>query len=227
MKFTYYGHSTFNIEVAGKNILFDPFLTSNPLAKGVAIDQLQPDFILISHAHGDHTEDAVKIARQSDALCVSNFEICNWLNAQGVKRTQPLNHGGGVLLDFGRVKYVNAIHSSSFPDGTYGGNPGGFVVSTGEGSFYFSGDTALTADMKLIGEEGGLDFAVLCIGDVFTMGVADAVKAAQMVGVKKVIGAHFDTFPPIKIDHAKAKETFANAGLELLLLKAGETIEPC
>lgn len=226
MKFNYFGHSTFSVESGGKTLLFDPFITSNPLAKNFRADDLEADFMLVSHAHGDHTEDAVKIAKRTGAKCVSNYEICNWLNAGGVTNTQPLNHGGGVSLNFGRVKYVNAIHSSSFPDGTYGGNPGGFVVETAEGSFYYSGDTALTTDMKLIGESFKLNFAVLCLGDVFTMGFEDAVKAAEMVGVKKVIGVHFDTFPPIKIDHAKAMETFAGAGIELLLLKAGESVNP-
>lgn len=226
MKFNYYGHSTFSVEVAGRTLLFDPFVTSNPLAKNIRADDLKADFILISHAHADHTGDAISIGKRTGAKCVSNFEICNWLNAGGVTNTQPLNHGGGVSLEFGRVKYVNAIHSSSFSDGTYGGNPGGFVVETAEGSFYYSGDTALTADMKLIGESFKLSFAVLCLGDVFTMGFEDAVKAARMVGVKKVIGVHFDTFPPIKIDHRKAKEAFAGAGLELLLLGAGESINP-
>lgn len=225
MKFSYFGHSTFSVESCGRTLLFDPFITGNPLAKGIALETLKADYILITHAHADHTGDAVKLALQTGAECLSNFEICNWLKAAGVSRTQPLNHGGTVTLDCGRVKYVSAVHSSSFADGTYGGNPGGFVVETAEGSFYYSGDTALTMDMKLIGEAFKLNFAVLCLGDHFTMGVEDAVKAARMVGVGKVVGVHFDTFPPIKIDHDWAREMFANAGLELFLLRAGDSVD--
>ena len=226
MKITYYGHSTFSIELAGAIVLFDPFISANPLAqaKGIQAASLKADHILISHAHGDHTGDLVAIAKRTGAKCVSNFEICNWLNAAGISNTVAMNHGGAVTLPFGEVKYVNAIHSSSFPDGTYGGNPGGFVVRGRETSFYYSGDTALTSDMKLIGEDGPVDFAILCMGDVFTMGARDAVKAAQCVGARKVMGVHYDTFPPIRIDHEKARKTFADSGLALLLVPVGESI---
>jgi L-ascorbate metabolism protein UlaG (beta-lactamase superfamily) len=136
-----------------------------------------------------------------------------------------MNHGGSVALPCGSAKMVNAIHSSSLPDGAYGGNPAGFVVETGEGSFYYAGDTALTLDMNLIAEEFALRFAVLPIGDTFTMGAKDAVKAAELCGAKKVVGVHYNTFPPIQIDTAAAQAVFAKDGLELLLPAIGATIE--
>ena len=152
MKVTYYGHSCFDVLVAGKHLLFDPFITGNALATKVDVNAIPADYILVSHGHDDHIFDAIAIARRTNALVVSNFEVIEWLTAKGLTRTHALNHGGGRTFDFGRVKYVNAIHSSMLPDGSYGGNPGGFVIESAEGNFYYSGDTALTLDMKLIGE---------------------------------------------------------------------------
>ena len=170
------------------------------------------DFILVSHGHGDHVGDAVEIARRTGAPVIANYEVATWLNKKGAPKIHPMNHGGGFQFDFGRVKFVNAIHSSTLPDGSNGGNPGGFVVESAEGNFYFSGDTALTMDMKLIGESTKLKFAALCVGDNFTMGPDDAVKAANFIRCDEILGVHFDTFPPIKIDHAAAKEKFKAAG---------------
>ena len=150
-------------------------------------------------------------------------KLPTWLNQQGAPRVHPLNHGGGYQFDFGRAKFVNAIHSSTMPDGTYGGNPGDFVVEGAEGNFYYCGDTALTLDMKRIGESTKLKFAVLCIGDNYTMGVDDALRAAEFVRCTEILGVHYDTFPPIKIDHAAAKEKFEAAGKTLHLLRIGET----
>lgn len=225
MKLTCYGHSCFAVEIAGKTLLFDPFITPNELAKGISLDDVKADFILVSHGHFDHMADLVEVAKKTGATVVSNFEIITWAGKQGLEKTHPMNHGGGFRFDFGRVKFVNAVHSSVLPDGTYGGNPGGFVVESAEGAFYFAGDTALTLDMKLIAEEFTLRFAVLPIGDNFTMGAKDAIRAAGFVGCKTVVGVHYDTFPPIKIDHAAAKETFAKAGLTLHLPGIGETID--
>ncbi len=225
MNTTYYGHSCFSVEVAGKRLLFDPFITPNPLAAAIDIKQLKADFILVSHGHVDHVADAVEIAKRTDALVVANFEVASWLNKMGAPRIQPMNHGGAVNLDFGRVKFVSAIHSSTMPDGSTGGNPGGFVIESRDGNFYYSGDTALTLDMKLIGESTKLKFAALCVGDNFTMGPDDAVKAADFVGCDQVLGCHFDTFPPIKIDHAAAKEKFQAAGKTLHLLRPGEAAD--
>lgn len=225
MKFTYYGQSCFAVETRGTTLLFDPFITPNELAKHISLADIRADYILISHGHFDHISDAVELARRTGAPVISNFEIITWLSQQGVEKGHPLNHGGGFNFPFGRVKYVNAVHSSQLPDGSYGGNPGGFVVDAPEGAFYFAGDTALTMDMQLIGEEFALQFAVLPIGDNFTMGAKDAVRAANFVKCKRVVGVHYDTFPPIKIDHAAAKATFEEAGLTLHLVKIGDTIE--
>jgi L-ascorbate metabolism protein UlaG (beta-lactamase superfamily) len=223
MKVTYYGHACFGVEVANKNLLFDPFITPNPLAKSIDVKRVPADYIMISHGHMDHMADAAEIARRTGATIVSNYEITVWFNQQGLEKTHPLNHGGGHSFDIGRVKFVNAIHSSSLPDGAYGGNPGGFVVQTPDGDFYYSGDTALTMDMKLIGESTQLRFAALPIGDNFTMDVNDALKAAEFVRCNQVLGLHFNTFPPIQIDTEQAMRTFKQGGKTLVLLKPGGT----
>src|SRR5690348_9440432 len=152
MKVTYYGHACFSVRVGGRTLLFDPFITGNELARNVNVNQIPADYILISHGHEDHMGDASDIAKRTGAMLISNYEVTQWFGKKGLKNTHPLNHGGGYNFDFGRAQFVNAIHSSSLPDGAYGGNPGGFVIETSEGNFYYSGDTALTMDMKLIGE---------------------------------------------------------------------------
>jgi L-ascorbate metabolism protein UlaG (beta-lactamase superfamily) len=224
MQLTYYGHSCFLVETAGQKILFDPFISYNELAKDIDIKNIHPDFILLSHGHVDHVADCISIAERSGAKVVSNWEIHEWLNKQGIKNTHPMNTGG--KWNFGQfiVKCTAAQHSSGLPDGSYGGNPMGFIITSSEGSFYYSGDTALTSDMALIPKWAKLNFAVLPIGDNFTMDAADAAECALMTGCNKVIGVHFDTFGFIKIDHEKAKNIFSEKGAELLLLKIGETI---
>jgi L-ascorbate metabolism protein UlaG (beta-lactamase superfamily) len=223
MKTTYYGHACFAVEIKNRTLLFDPFITPNELAKNIDVHKVPADYILITHAHDDHLADALSIAKRTGAMIITNFEVAEWLGKQGAKKTHALNPGGSMKLDVCRVKFVNAIHSSSFPDGTYGGNPGGFVVESDEGNFYYSGDTALTLDMKLIGESTKLKWAALCVGDNFTMGADDAVKAAEFVNCNEVLGVHYDTFPPIKIDHKAAIGTFAAKGKKLHLMKPGET----
>lgn len=223
MKVTYYGHACFGVEVANKALLFDPFITGNDLAKGIDVKKVPADYVLISHGHQDHLADAADIARRTGATIVSNYEVTVWLGKQGLQKTRPLNHGGGHQFDFGRVKFVNAIHSSSLPDGTYGGNPGGFVVESAEGNFYYSGDTALTMDMKLIGDSTKLKFAALPIGDNFTMGVDDAIKAAEFVRCRDILGLHYNTFPPIQIDPSAASRKFKAAGRRLHLLPPGKS----
>ena len=224
MKVTYYGHSCFLAEVNSKKLLFDPFITANELAKHINIVDIEADYIFLSHAHEDHIADAEAIARSTGAVIVSNYEIAMWFAAKGITSYHPMNTGGKWTFNFGTVKCVHAVHSSSFPDGTYGGNPMGFIISSPEGSFYYSGDTALTLDMQLIPGWAKLNFAVLPVGDNFTMGYEDAVEAARMIDCKEVIGVHFDTFGLIRIDHAKAVAAFDNKGYRLTLPSIGETI---
>jgi L-ascorbate metabolism protein UlaG (beta-lactamase superfamily) len=225
MKFTYYGHACFAVEAGGKRLVFDPFITPNPLADKIDVKKIEADYLLVSHGHGDHVADLIELAKQTAAPVIAPFEVGSWFEKKGVKNVQSLNHGGAAKLPFGRVKLTAAVHSSSMPDGTYGGEPCGFVVESGDGNFYYSGDTALTMDMKLIGEQVKLRFAVLPIGDHFTMGIDDAVQAANFVGVTKIVGVHYDTFPPIKIDHAGAQKIAQAGGKELFLPKIGETID--
>lgn len=225
MKFTYYGHSCFSVFVGGKTLLFDPFVTPNELASAIDVDQIQADYIFVSHAHFDHTTDVVRIAKRTGAKVLGNWELYEWFNKNGLKNTHPINPGGQYAFDFGTVKCFIAQHSSSLPDGSYGGVACGFAFRTAEGNFYYSGDTGLTLDMQLIPDWARVDFAVFPVGDGLTMGVGDAIRAARFVGVNKVVGVHYDTFDFIKIDHLQAIETFKEAGMTLHLLAIGSVIE--
>jgi len=225
MNITYYGHSCFGVEVSGRHLLFDPFISPNELAKGIDANAVRADYILVSHGHEDHVADVVSIAMRTGAKVVSNWEIASWFGKQGVKDTHPMNTGGKWKFDFGNVKCVAAVHSSSMPDGSNGGNPMGFIIESGQGNFYYSGDTALTYDMKLIGEYRNVDFAFLCIGDNFTMSADNAVIASDFIRCNRIIGMHYDTFGYIKIDQEEAKRKFARAGKELILMSIGSTIK--
>ena len=226
MKVTYYGHLCFGLEANGKNLLFDPFVTGNELAKDkVDVDAIPADVILLSHGHFDHVTDAARIAKRTGAKVYANFEVANWVGEQGVENVQPMNQGGQIMTDFGKIKYVSAIHSSSLPNGSYGGNPGGYIVHTDTQSMYFSGDTALNYDMKMLGEMENIDFSILPIGDVLTMGAGDAAIACQWVNCDKAIGGHYDTFPFIKIDPQEAKSSFMAKGKELILMEIGASIQ--
>lgn len=225
MRFTYYGHSSFLVETGGKKLLFDPFISPNPLAKNIDVDQVEADFILLSHGHGDHVADAVSIAKRTGAKVICAYEVMEWLNKQGVENVHPMNTGGSFGFEFGKVKCTVAQHSSGMPDGSYGGNPMGFIVYTAEGNFYYSGDTALTMDMLLIPRWAELKFAILPIGDNFTMGYEDAAEAAEMVKANRVIGVHYDTFGYIVVDHEAAKKSFEAKGIALLLPGIGESID--
>lgn len=224
MKFTFYGQSAFELVVDGKTLLFDPFITGNPLAKDIDVTSLKPDYILLSHGHGDHIGDLVDIAKRTGAKVICIAEVANWLGSQGVENIHGMNIGGGFNFDFGRVKMVNAIHSSALPDGSNGGNPAGFVIYGGGKVIYFAGDTALTYDMKLLADEN-IDWSLLPIGDNYTMGADDAIKAAAFVDCKNVVGIHYDSFPVIKINKDEVAEKFLKAGLNLKLPAIGESIE--
>jgi L-ascorbate metabolism protein UlaG (beta-lactamase superfamily) len=226
MNFTYYGHSCFSVEVKGTKLLFDPFITPNDLAnKVIDVDAIQADYILLSHGHADHVADCVRIASRTGAKVICSWEIYEWLGKQQITNVHPMNTGGKWNFGDFTVKCVVAQHSSGLPDGTYGGNPFGFIVYTEEGNFYYSGDTALTLDMQLIPHWATLTFAILPIGDNFTMDVTDAVQCAGMIKCRQIIGVHYDTFGFIKVDHEKARQTFADAGCTLHLLKIGEQLE--
>jgi L-ascorbate metabolism protein UlaG (beta-lactamase superfamily) len=222
MQITYFGQSSFLVDIGGYKILFDPFISSNPMAKDIDFEAIEADYILVSHAHQDHTADVESIARRTGATIVGIWEIHAWYQNLGLK-THPMNIGGKWPFEFGTVKMVMAQHSSSFPDGSYGGQAAGFVVESDEHTFYYSGDTGLFSDMKLIGDFDKPSFAFFPIGDNFTMGMREAVTAARWTGVKKVIGMHFDTFPYIQIDHEETKLLAQFNEIELILPKVGET----
>jgi L-ascorbate metabolism protein UlaG (beta-lactamase superfamily) len=223
MKFTYYGHACFAVEIAGKKILFDPFITGNPLAKDIDVNSIEADYILISHGHGDHVGDLISIAKRTGATVVGAAEVMGWAHNNGCEKVHGMNYGT-FQFDFGKVSFVPAWHSSGLPDGSYGGNPGGFVIQSAEGNFYFAGDTCLMMDMQLIPYYAKLDFAVLPIGGNYTMDVAQAVIAADFIKCDKIIGIHFDTFEVIRIDHEDAKQQFSAAGKQLTLPTMGEAI---
>lgn len=225
MKLTFYGHATFAIEVNGKTLLFDPFFTGNPAVKNINPDKIKADYIFLTHGHGDHTGDVVAIATRTGATCVAPAELAIWLGKQGIEKVHGVNHGGPSTFDFGKARAVNAIHSSSTHDGTYAGNPVGYVITTSSGNVYVAGDTALTMDMQLIPLWAKLDFSVMPIGGNFTMDVADAIHAADFVKCDTVVGIHYNTWPMIAIDTEKAKADFKAAGKKLLLPASGDTIE--
>lgn len=224
MKITFYGHACIGIQVQDVNILVDPFISANSKASHIDIKTIKADYILVTHAHQDHILDVEVIAKRTNAIVVSNFEIANYFEDKGIE-VHPMNHGGAWDFEFGNLKYVNAIHTSSFPDGRYGGQPGGFVIEGEHKNIYIAGDTALTFDMKLIPLQTKLDLAILPIGDNFTMGIDDAILASDFIGCDKVLGYHFDTFGYIEIDHEEAKRKFFEKNKDLMLLDIGAFIE--
>lgn len=224
MNITYYGHSCFGVEINGKHLLFDPFIAPNPLAKHINPETVKADYILISHGHEDHIADAISIAKRTNALVICNYEIYLWLQKYGVSNIHPMNTGGKAGFDFGHVKCVKAEHSSGLPDGSYGGNPMGFVIESQNKNFYYAGDTALTYDMKLIGEYRKVDFAFLPIGDNYTMGPDNALIATGFINCNDIIGMHYNTFPHIQIDTNEAQHKFERAGKQLTIMDIGSTI---
>jgi L-ascorbate metabolism protein UlaG (beta-lactamase superfamily) len=223
MHITYYGHSCFLLEVGGKRLLFDPFITGNDLAKDILVDSISCDYIFVSHGHADHIADCVRIAKRTEAKVVASWEVAAWLNAKGVINTHPMNLGGKWSFEGFSVKCVVAQHSSSMPDGSYGGSPMGFIIRTADaGSIYYTGDTALTLDMQLIPMWAPeLHVVLMPIGDNFTMDVEDAIEAARMIDCHRIVGLHYDTFGYIKIDKEDALNAFAAAGKELILMPIG------
>ncbi len=225
MKITYYGQSCFMIETKGKTILTDPFITYNELAKDIDVDSIPADYIAVSHGHQDHIADLESIAKRTGAKIIASFEVHSWANKLGMENTHPMNTGGKWTFDFGTIMCVNAIHSSSFPDGSYAGPAMGFVIWNEEGCIYFAGDTALTMDMKLIPMLcPKVDISLMPIGDNFTMDVKQAVIASDFVECNKVLGCHYDTFGFIKIDKEAAQKAFEDAGKDLILLDIGKSV---
>ncbi|MDM9631892.1 metal-dependent hydrolase [Robiginitalea aurantiaca] len=224
MKITFLGHAALLIQTSKHRILIDPFITGNEQAKGkIDVADLNPDFILLTHAHQDHVLDVETIAHSSGALIISNYEIVTYYQNKGLEG-HPMNHGGARDFDFGWLKYVNAVHTSSFADGTYGGQPGGFLLKSDGKMVYIAGDTALHMDMKLIPLYGTPDLAILPIGDNFTMGVEDALQASGFVNCDRVMGVHYNTFGYIEIDTQQAVRTFEQGGKTLLLPDIGEAV---
>lgn len=221
---TWFSHACFLIESAKAKVLIDPFLTGNPLA-AVKADTVQADYILVSHGHGDHVGDAVAIAKRTGATVIANFEVHNWLAAQGVKNGHPQHIGGGFNYPWGRVKLTIAHHGSALPDGSYGGNPCGFLLTVDGKTIYHACDTGLFYDMKLIGEEG-IDLAILPIGDNFTMGPDDALRAVKLIQPKRAVPIHYNTFDMIKQDpHAWAARVEQETAAKVVVMKPGDTIE--
>jgi len=223
MKITFYGHASLSIETNGKFLIVDPYISPNPKAAEIDINSLKADYILLTHGHGDHVADVEAIAKRTGAIIVSNAEITSYYGDKGFN-THPLNHGGSKQFDFGKLKFVNAIHSSTLPDGTPAGNPGGFVIEADK-NIYIAGDTALTYDMKLIPLRTKLDLAIFPIGDNYTMDAEDAAIASDFVGCDRVMGYHYDTFGYIVIDKAAAQKTFRDKGKTLMLPEIGEEVE--
>jgi L-ascorbate metabolism protein UlaG (beta-lactamase superfamily) len=224
IKLTWYGHACWRIETPNGVLLIDPFLSGNPTAP-IPADQVTADDILVSHGHGDHLGDTISIARRTGALVISNFEIANYCAAQGCK-SHGLHIGGSHEFPFGRVKLTIAHHGSSFPDGTYAGNPSGFLLTIGKRKIYDAADTALFYDMKLIGDEG-IDVALLPIGDNYTMGPEDATRAAKLIRPKYLIPMHYGTFDLISQDPKSFARSVVRAvpKTKVVVLKPGESFD--
>ena len=224
MNVQFLGQNSWIFQLSNKIIMVDPAMSANPLSKDIDLGDLIPDYILLTHAHGDHVADVEKYGKKDHTKIISTYEVASYYGEKGYKY-HPMNHGGQWDFSFGRLAMVNAIHSSVFPDGTYGGNACGFVLMAEERCIYIAGDTALTLDMQLIPRLfPPLDIALLPIGDNFTMGIDHATIAAEFIECKNIVGCHYDTFPYIEIDHEEAERKFREKGLTLTLLQPGASI---
>ncbi len=224
IKVTWYSHACFLIETDGGKLLIDPFITDNPLSP-INADAVDADYILVSHGHGDHLGDTVNIAQRTGAMVISNYEIQNWLLGQGIENIHPQHIGGGFDYPWGRVKLTHALHGSALPDGSYGGNPCGFLLYLQGKKLYHACDTGLFYDMKLIGEEG-IDLAILPIGDNFTMGPDDALRAVKLIEPAHVIPIHYNTFDVIKQNpHAWANRVKEETSARVTVMNPGDHIE--
>jgi len=222
VKVTYHGHACFTIEGGGTKLLIDPFLSGNSQAD-IGPDEVEADYILVSHAHGDHLGDTVDIAQRTGATVIANHEIASYCAAQGLN-AHGMHIGGGYQFPFGRVQLTIAHHGSSFPDGSYGGNPAGFLITIEGQTIYFAGDTGLTYDMKLIGEKG-IDLALLPMGDNYTMGPDDALRAVKLLQPRLVVPMHYKTFDVIDQDpDAFAARVVAETTARCQVLKPGESV---
>ena len=219
------GHGSWSIQSDSVKVLLDPFLDESPTSP-VKSGDVEADYILVSHGHFDHLADVASIAKRTGATVVSNFEITEWFRTQhDIEQLEPMNLGGGIALPFGRVESTIAHHSSQLPDGTYGGNPGGFLIRFAEGNVYFACDTALFADMQLIGK-AGIEVAVLPIGDRFTMGPDASVEAVKLICPQRVLPAHYGTWPPIEQDAAAwAEQIEAETSAQPIVLQPGGTVD--
>jgi len=226
MKATYLGHSTVELNLNGVKVLFDPFITPNELAKHIKIEDIKPEYIFLSHCHGDHVADLAQIQKNSNAEVIAIVETAAWIERQGISEDSitAMNFGGTVATKFGSAKMVYALHTNGTPDGDYAGVPAGYLLKSNSKSIYFAGDTALTLEMQLLADQN-LDWAFLPIGGFFTMDVDDAVKAAKLINCQNIIGIHYNTFPPIQINSEEAIQKFKEAGLNLHLLPIGESID--
>lgn len=222
-KLTFLGHSAFLVEGSKHTLIIDPFLTGNPLAKTRAAD-VKCDYVLLTHAHGDHLGDAIDIAKNNDATIISTYELAGYCESQGTK-AHPMHIGGGCNFPFGRIKLTIAHHGNSTPDGAYMGEPSGILITMDEKTFYHAGDTGLFLDMQLIGEMNKIHLAALPIGDNFTMGIDDAVRAAEFLRAKMYVPMHYNTFPVIEADPVEFTTKLSKQGFKGKVLEVNETIE--
>lgn len=223
IKFTWYGHAALGLEIDKHKLIVDPFLTGNPAAK-ITPDKVQAEYILISHGHSDHVADAIDIATRTGATIITNNEIAHWFNGKGINKTEGQHIGGGHTYPFGYLKLTQALHGSMLPDGANGGNPCGFLITTDKKKIYLACDTGLFGDMQLIGDEG-LDLAVLPIGDYFTMGPDDALRAAKMLRAKIIVPVHYNTFDLLKQDAGRwATKVEKETGSDVRILRPGDSL---